>query len=104
MKKTLIQQNSMLKSSLYKTSIYSPFNWKNSFQEKKNASQKLRENACSVYIMVIVLSHHQGFLGEPFKIITNHRKWNKNEGKLFTHQPNWWTKIWNAKIMIDIKT
>lgn len=69
----------MLKSSLYKTSIYSPFNWKNSFQEKKNASQKLRENACSVYIMVIVLSHHQGFLGEPFKIITNHRKWNKKD-------------------------
>lgn len=83
----------MLKSSLYKTSIYSPFNWKNSFQEKKNASQKLRENACSVYIMVIVLSHHQGFLGEPFKIITNHRKWIKKDGTLFTHQANWWTKI-----------
>lgn len=83
----------MLKSSLYITSIYSPFNWKNSFQEKKNASQKLRENACSVYIMVIVNSHHQGFLGEPFKIITNNRKWNKNYGKLFTHQANWWTKI-----------
>lgn len=54
------------------------------------------------YIMVIVNSHHQGFLGEPFKIITNNR--NKNDGKLFTHEANWWTKIWNAKIMIDIKT
>lgn len=39
------------------------------FKKRKNASQKLRENACSVYIMVIVNSHHQGFLGEPFKII-----------------------------------
>lgn len=31
------------------------------------------------YIMVIVNSHHQGFLGEPFKIITYHRKWNKKD-------------------------
>lgn len=75
----------MLKSSLYITSIYSPFNWKNAFQEKKMLL-RIERKCLQCYIMIIVNSHHQGFLGEPFKIITNNR--NKNDGKLFTHEAN----------------
>lgn len=50
-----------------------PFILENAFREKKSASQKLRENTCSVFIMVIVISDYQGFLGEIFKIITYYR-------------------------------